>query len=91
MPFFILNAVLQTASRLTWALAKDNALLFSNIIQKVHPSLDVPVSSLIFNTASMALCGCIYLASSTGMRKMFMNIHDTYANTDTFLLLADSL
>lgn len=70
MTFFILNAVLQTASRLTWALAKDNALLFSSIIQKVHPRLDVPISSLIINTASMALCGCIYLASSTGMRIM---------------------
>ncbi|EHK50820.1 hypothetical protein TRIATDRAFT_54405 [Trichoderma atroviride IMI 206040] len=65
MTFFILNAVLQTASRLIWALAKDNALMFSNVIQKVHPRLDVPISSLIFNTASMALCGCIYLASST--------------------------
>ncbi|KAK1238256.1 hypothetical protein MKX08_002835 [Trichoderma sp. CBMAI-0020] len=68
MTFFILNAVLQTASWLTWALAKDNALMFSDIIQKVHPHLGVPISSLIFNTASMALCGCIYLASSTGMR-----------------------
>lgn len=66
MTFFILNAVLQTASRLTWALAKDDALIFSSTLQKVHPGLGVPVSSLLVNTASMALCGCIYLASSTG-------------------------
>ncbi|RFU77501.1 choline transport [Trichoderma arundinaceum] len=67
MTFFILNAVLQTASRLTWSMAKDNALIFSNILEKVHPSLDVPVSSLLFNAGVLALCGCIYLASSTGM------------------------
>ncbi|KAL6693531.1 amino acid transporter [Trichoderma pleuroticola] len=65
MTFFILNAVLQTASRLTWALAKDNALMFSGILQKLHPGLGVPVSSLLLNAASLALCGCIYLASST--------------------------
>lgn len=67
MPFFILNAVLQTTSRLTWALAKDNALMFSNIFERVHPSFDVPVSSLFLNAAMLALCGCIYLASSTGV------------------------
>ncbi|KAL6786148.1 amino acid transporter [Trichoderma sp. SZMC 28012] len=65
MTFFILNAVLQTASRLTWALAKDDALMFSSILQKLHPSLGVPVSSLLVNAVSLALCGCIYLASST--------------------------
>lgn len=70
MTFFILNAVLQTASRLTWALAKDDALMFSSILQKLHPSLGVPVSSLLVNAVSLALCGCIYLASSTGMKMM---------------------
>ncbi|KAL7904993.1 amino acid transporter [Trichoderma velutinum] len=55
MTFFILNA----------ALAKDNALILSSILQKVHPGLGVPVSSLLFNSVSLALCGCICLASST--------------------------
>lgn len=72
MTFFIFNAVLQTASRLTWALAKDNALVFSSTIQKVHPGLGVPVGSILFNSAAMALCGCIFLASSTGMRIIFI-------------------
>ncbi|KIW13606.1 hypothetical protein PV08_08796 [Exophiala spinifera] len=63
--FFVLNAVMQTSSRLTWAFAKDNALVFSGALGKIHPGLDIPLNSLLLNTALVAVCGCIFLASST--------------------------
>ncbi|KAK5989381.1 Choline transport protein [Cladobotryum mycophilum] len=59
------TAVLQTSSRITWVFAKDNALVFSKHLQKVHPVLDVPIYSLIFNAVAYGICGCIYLGSST--------------------------
>lgn len=64
--FFVLNAVLQTASRLTWAFARDNAIIFSGALSKVHPTLDVPLNAIILDAALIAVCGCIFLASSTG-------------------------
>lgn len=64
--WFVLNAVLQTSSRITWSLARDNALTFSKHLVKVHPKLEVPIYSLLLNYAILVICGCIFLASRTG-------------------------
>lgn len=68
MPVTIIgiNACVQTSSRLTWSFARDNAIAFSSIFQKVHPHLNVPVYALLLNFFLLFICGCIYLASSTG-------------------------
>ncbi|CAG7952332.1 unnamed protein product [Penicillium salamii] len=55
----------QTASRLTWSLARDHALIGSQWLSKTHPKLDVPVWSLIFNFVVMFIIGCVYLGSSS--------------------------
>jgi choline transport protein len=55
----------QTASRLTWSLARDHALIGSQWLSKTHPRLDVPVWSLIFNFVVMFIIGCVYLGSSS--------------------------
>ncbi|CAG8048734.1 unnamed protein product [Penicillium salamii] len=55
----------QTASRLTWSLARDHALIGSQWLSKTHPNLDVPVWSLIFNFVVMFIIGCVYLGSSS--------------------------
>ncbi|KEF62511.1 uncharacterized protein A1O9_00484 [Exophiala aquamarina CBS 119918] len=63
--WFVLNAVLQTSSRITWSFARDNALTFSKHLVKIHPKLEVPVFSLLLNYAILVVCGCIFLASRT--------------------------
>ncbi|KAL9567411.1 hypothetical protein ACKAV7_008486 [Fusarium commune] len=64
MTLFILNAVIQTSSRITWALARDDALVFSKYFQQIHPSLGVPVRALLLNWSILAICGCVFLGSS---------------------------
>ncbi|OAP54485.1 hypothetical protein AYL99_10933 [Fonsecaea erecta] len=60
-----LIAVQQTASRLTWSLARDEALIWSRFIGRVHPSLQVPVWALLANNAIVFVIGFIFLGSST--------------------------
>ena len=60
-----LIAVQQTASRLTWSFARDNALVGSKFIGRIHPTLNVPVWALIANNAIVFIIGCIFLGSST--------------------------
>ncbi|KAG2420476.1 hypothetical protein HFD88_000088 [Aspergillus terreus] len=62
---FALNGAQQTASRLTWSFARDHALLGSRWLGAMHPYLEVPVWSLIFNFTAMFIIGCIYLGSSS--------------------------
>jgi choline transport protein len=69
LSFFILNAIFQTSSRITWAFARDNGLVFSNLFEKIHPTLEIPVRATILNWAIFVFCGCIFLASSTGKLK----------------------
>lgn len=63
--FFSLNAVVESSSRLTWAFARDNALLGSKLIGQVHPFLQVPIWALLANATVIFIIGCIYLGSST--------------------------
>ncbi|KIW91014.1 uncharacterized protein Z519_07908 [Cladophialophora bantiana CBS 173.52] len=60
-----LIAVQQTASRLTWSLARDEALVWSRFIGHINPSLQVPVWALLANNAIVFIIGFIFLASST--------------------------
>lgn len=62
---FALNACMETASRLTWAFARDNALLSSRFLGSVHPRFKVPVWALVANSTVIAIIGFIYLGSST--------------------------
>ncbi|PKY00619.1 amino acid transporter [Aspergillus campestris IBT 28561] len=62
---FALNGCVQTASRLTWSYARDNALLGSSYIGQLHPRHNVPVWALVANSAVIFIIGCIYLGSDT--------------------------
>jgi choline transport protein len=62
---FALIGAQQTASRLTWSLARDRAIIGSQWLSKIHPALEVPMWSLIFNFVVMFIIGCIYLGSSS--------------------------
>ncbi|KAL4920765.1 amino acid/polyamine transporter I [Aspergillus aurantiobrunneus] len=59
------NAVHQTASRITWSFARDEALCFSRRLSSVHHSLSVPVFSLVLNGILVFLVGIVYVCSST--------------------------
>ncbi|KAL4741256.1 amino acid/polyamine transporter I [Aspergillus similis] len=59
------NAVHQTASRLTWSFARDDALFFSKKLSSVHHSLGVPVYALVLNGILVFLVGIVYICSST--------------------------
>ncbi|KAM0558016.1 hypothetical protein ACHAPJ_005183 [Fusarium lateritium] len=63
--FFALNACVECSSRLTWAFARDNALLGSRFLGQVHPRLQVPVWALVANSAVIFIIGCIYLGSTS--------------------------
>lgn len=62
---FALIGAHQTASRLTWSLARDRAIIGSKWLSEIHPKLEVPVWGLMFNFVIMFIIGCIYLGSSS--------------------------
>ncbi|KIX92341.1 uncharacterized protein Z520_11949 [Fonsecaea multimorphosa CBS 102226] len=66
MAFFVLNAIQETTSRLAWSFARDGGLIFSDSLEQIHPRLQVPVWSLLLTWGLLAVCGCIFMASSTG-------------------------
>ncbi|KAJ5812493.1 hypothetical protein N7474_008794 [Penicillium riverlandense] len=68
--FISLNGCQQTSSRLTWAFARDDALILSRYIGRIHPELQVPVYALLANSAIIFIIGCIYLASSTAFNAL---------------------
>ena len=62
---FALNASQQTASRLVFSFARDDAIVFSNKIGLMHSGLGVPPYALLFNAFVVFIIGCIYLGSTT--------------------------
>ena len=62
----VLVGTTETSSRITWSLARDDAFYGSAYLSQVHPTLKVPVWSIVANTAACAVMGCLYLASTTG-------------------------
>ena len=54
------------ASRITWSLARDEAIIFSKYIKKIDPKQGVPIWALCFNAFWILAIGCIYLGSTTG-------------------------
>ncbi|KAF2098757.1 amino acid transporter [Rhizodiscina lignyota] len=70
MTFFVMNAVLETASRITWALARDNALIFPGTFSSIHSTLGVPIWSIILDWAILSLLGLVFLASTTAFNAL---------------------
>lgn len=53
-----------TASRMTWAFARDQGMPFSKILSSVNEKTRVPVAAVGFVTVTAALLTCIYIGSS---------------------------
>lgn len=80
--WFVLNAVLQTSSRITWSFARDNALTFSKHLVKIHPKAEVPIYAILLNYVILVICGCIFLASKTGKHPGPSDSASTLRETD---------
>ena len=61
----LLGSVL-AASRITWAFARDEALILSRFVKKIDRRQGVPVWALCFNAFWILAIGCIYLGSTRG-------------------------
>ena len=71
--FFSVNAIQQTTSRLTWALARDSTFVYSPVVARIHPQLQVLVWALDANFAIIFLAGCLYF-SINGKTDYFKHI-----------------
>ncbi|WYZ35131.1 hypothetical protein EsH8_I_001407 [Colletotrichum jinshuiense] len=67
---FACTGAIQTASRLTWSFARDDAIIFSSFLRKMHPKLGVPVNALIANFVLIFALGCVFLGSSTAFNAL---------------------
>jgi choline transport protein len=68
---FILIAIQQTTSRLLWAMARDQGLIYSTRFAKLSPRLgDIPVAALLLDAGLIALCGCISLGSTAAFNAL---------------------
>jgi choline transport protein len=89
--FFALNATQQTASRLTWSFARDNALFGSSWLGKIDSKQQVPIAALVFNCAIMFIIGCIYLGSTSAFNAFIgtglILQHLTYAFPAALLMM----
>ncbi|KAL8746568.1 MAG: hypothetical protein Q9184_007728, partial [Pyrenodesmia sp. 2 TL-2023] len=62
---FATITIMTTSSRMTWAFARDGGLPLSRVIAKVHPTLELPLNSLILTTSLVIIFGCIFLGSDS--------------------------
>ncbi|KAL8349178.1 hypothetical protein RB601_002005 [Gaeumannomyces tritici] len=62
--FFAGTGSQQTASRLTWSFARDDAVVGSRFLRRMNFRFGVPVNALLVNCAFVFLLGCVNLASS---------------------------
>lgn len=63
--FISLFNIFASVSRLTWAFARDNGLPFSKTFSYVHPTLKIPINSLLLVGLICCLLAIINIASST--------------------------
>ena len=64
---FVAVGSVATASRLTWAFARDNALIGSNFVRKIDQRQKIPVNALFYNAVWIAILGGLYMGSITGI------------------------
>lgn len=69
------------ATRLAWSFSRDNGLPGSHYWSQIHPALGVPLNANILSCVWVAICGCLYMVSTTGFNSLI-------TGTLTFLLLS---
>jgi choline transport protein len=71
-------------ARLCWSFSRDNGLPGSHLWAQVNPKLGVPFNAHAMSCTWVAICGCLYMASTTGYNSLVVG-------TITFLLLSYSI
>lgn len=59
--------VFASVSRLLWAFSRDNGLPFSNVFARIHPTLRLPINSLILLGVCQCLLALINIGSGTAL------------------------
>lgn len=67
---FAITGAQQTASRLVYSFARDDAIVLSKYLSRIHPKWDVPVWALLFNSFCVFLLGCINLGSTSAFNAL---------------------
>jgi choline transport protein len=62
---FTTISIMATSSRMSYAFARDRGLPCSDLLARVHPTLDVPVNALLWTTGWVVIFGLIFLGSSS--------------------------
>lgn len=68
-------------ARLCWSFCRDNGLPGSHLWARVNPKLGVPFNAHAMSCTWVAICGCLYMASTTGYNSLVVG-------TITFLLIS---
>ncbi|KAF2157542.1 amino acid transporter [Myriangium duriaei CBS 260.36] len=66
----LLNATVSvqtTATRMTWAFARDHGLPASRVFAKVHPKLKMPLNALILTSVLTTIFGLVLIGSSSAL------------------------
>lgn len=67
---FAIVGAQQTASRLTYSLARDDAVVLSKHLSRVDPHWDVPLPALLANCFCVFLLGCVNLGSTSAFNAL---------------------
>lgn len=67
---FAITGAQQTASRLTYSIARDDAVVLSTFLSRIHPRWDVPVWALLANSFAVFLLGCVNLGSTSAFNAL---------------------
>lgn len=67
---FAITGAQQTASRLVYSFARDDAVVLSSYLSRIHARWDVPVPALLFNGFCVFLLGCINLGSTSAFNAL---------------------
>ncbi|KAL8904989.1 MAG: hypothetical protein Q9207_002912 [Kuettlingeria erythrocarpa] len=62
---FATITIMTTSCRMTWAFARDGGLPLSRVFAKVHPTLELPLNSLILTTSLVIIFDYIFLNSNS--------------------------
>ena len=68
---FASTTLMTTSSRILYAFARDKGLPFSATFATIHPTLQVPLNSLLLTTIPVLLLGSLYLISTTALNAIF--------------------
>ncbi|RPA97757.1 hypothetical protein L873DRAFT_1809180 [Choiromyces venosus 120613-1] len=88
---FASTTLMTTSSRILYAFARDNGLPFSTVFATIHPTLQVPLNSLLLTTIPVLLLGSLYLISTTALNAIFSTAVISLALSYAFPVLINVL